>query len=130
MLIRIDSGDPRPLYEQIELQVRAAIRDESLPPGERLPPARELAEDIGVNVHTVLRAYGSLRDAGLIELRPRRGAVVTSTSLRACPVRRARRGGRQNAAVEPRAAGREDVPGHGRRRGNWRGAAQRPDGGG
>jgi GntR family transcriptional regulator len=76
MLIRIAPGDPRPLYEQIELQVRAAIGDGSLPPGERLPSARELAEDLGVNVHTVLKAYGSLRDAGLIELRPRRGAVV------------------------------------------------------
>ena len=80
MLIRIDPADPRPLYGQIELQVRAAIGDGSLPPGERLPPARELAEDIGVNVHTVLRAYGSLRDAGLIELRPRRGAVVSAAS--------------------------------------------------
>lgn len=80
MLIRIDPGDPRPLYEQIELQVRAAIGDGSLQPGERLPPARELAEDIGVNAHTVLKAYGSLRDAGLLELRPRRGAVVTSAS--------------------------------------------------
>lgn len=80
MLIRIDPGDPRPLYEQIELQVRGAIGDGSLPPGERLPTARELAEDIGVNVHTVLKAYGSLRDAGLIELRPRRGAVVTPTA--------------------------------------------------
>ena len=80
MLIRIDPGDPRPLYEQIELQVRAAIGDGLLVPGEKLPPARELAEDIGVNVHTVLRAYGSLRDAGLIELRPRRGAVVSAAS--------------------------------------------------
>ena len=80
MLIRIDPGDHRPLYEQIELQVRAAIGDSLLVAGERLPPARELAEDIGVNVHTVLRAYGALRDAGLIELRPRRGAVVSSAS--------------------------------------------------
>src|SRR5579863_1805692 len=80
MLIRIDPGDPRPLYEQIELQVRAAIGDGSLRPGERLPPARELAEDIGVNAHTVLKAYGSLRDAGLLELRPRRGAVVAAAS--------------------------------------------------
>lgn len=80
MLIRIDPGDPRPLHAQIELQVRAAIGDGSLEAGERLPPARELAEDIGVNVHTVLRAYGSLRDAGLIELRPRRGAVVSPAS--------------------------------------------------
>jgi GntR family transcriptional regulator len=80
VLIRIDPGDPSPLYEQIELQVRAAIGDGSLVAGERLPPARELADDIGVNVHTVLRAYGSLRDAGLIELRPRRGAVVCSAA--------------------------------------------------
>jgi DNA-binding transcriptional regulator YhcF (GntR family) len=80
MLIRIDPADVRPLYEQIELQVRSAIGDGSLTAGERLPPARELAEDIGVNVHTVLRAYGSLRDAGLIELRPRRGAVVSAAS--------------------------------------------------
>jgi GntR family transcriptional regulator len=80
MLIRIDPGDPRPLYEQIELQVRAAIGDGQLVAGERLPTARDLAQDIGVNVHTVLRAYGSLRDAGLIELRPRRGAVVSAGS--------------------------------------------------
>jgi GntR family transcriptional regulator len=80
MLIRIDPGDPRPLHQQIELQVRSAIGDGSLAPGERLPPARELSEDIGVNVHTVLHAYGSLRDAGLIELRPRRGAVVSAVS--------------------------------------------------
>ena len=80
MLIRIDPGDPRPLYEQIELQVRAAIGDGQLVAGERLPTARDLAEDIGVNVHTVLRAYGALRDAGLIELRPRRGAVVSAGS--------------------------------------------------
>ncbi len=80
MLIRIDPGDPSPLYEQIELQVRSAIGEGSLTAGERLPPARELAEDIGVNVHTVLRAYGALRDAGLIELRPRRGAVVSDPS--------------------------------------------------
>jgi GntR family transcriptional regulator len=80
MLIRIDPADPRPLHAQIELQVRSAIGDGSLPPGERLPPARELADDIGVNVHTVLKAYGSLRDAGLLELRPRRGAVVTTAA--------------------------------------------------
>jgi GntR family transcriptional regulator len=77
MLIRIDASDARPLYEQIVLQVRVAIGDGSLAAGDRLPPARELAEAIGVNLHTVLRAYGELRDEGLIELRPRRGAVVT-----------------------------------------------------
>jgi GntR family transcriptional regulator len=80
MLIRIDASDARPLYEQIVLQLRAALADGSLAGGDRLPPAKELAEAIGVNVHTVLRAYGELRDAGLIELRPRRGAVVVSAA--------------------------------------------------
>jgi GntR family transcriptional regulator len=80
MLIRIDASDARPLYEQIVLQVRAAIGAGSLAAGDRLPPARELAEAIGVNLHTVLRAYGDLRDAGFIELRPRRGAVVVSAA--------------------------------------------------
>ena len=45
MLIRIDPADPRPLYEQIELQVRAAIGDGLLVAGERMPPARELADE-------------------------------------------------------------------------------------
>lgn len=80
MLIRIDASDAHPLYEQIVLQVRAAISDGSLAAGDRLPAARELAEAIGVNLHTVLRAYGELRDEGLIELRPRRGAVVVSAA--------------------------------------------------
>jgi hypothetical protein len=43
MLIRIDVGDARPLYEQIVLQLRAAITDGSLAGGDRLPPAKELA---------------------------------------------------------------------------------------
>jgi len=76
ILIRIDTSSAEPLYEQIAAQVRAAIADGGIEPGVRLPAAQELASAIGVNLHTVLRAYARLRDAGLIELRPRRGAVV------------------------------------------------------
>jgi GntR family transcriptional regulator len=56
--------------------VRRAIETGEVRPGEQLPPARELASVLGVNMHTVLRAYSMLRDAGLIQLRRARGAVV------------------------------------------------------
>lgn len=46
--------------------------------GDRLPSARDIAESLDVNVHTVLRAYQQLRDEGLVDLRPGRGAVITS----------------------------------------------------
>ncbi len=78
MLVRIDPASARPLHEQISGELRAAIAAGAAgaQAGDRLPAARELADALGVNVHTVLRAYASLRDEGLIELRRRRGAVV------------------------------------------------------
>ncbi|MET7447480.1 GntR family transcriptional regulator [Streptomyces sp. NPDC005508] len=78
MLFRVHPGSPVPLGEQIAACVRGAIADGTAAPGERLPPAREVAESLGVNVHTVLRGYQRLRDESLIELRRGRGAVITA----------------------------------------------------
>ena len=61
--------------------MRRAIADGTLQPKERLPSAKEVAAALGINMHTVLRAYQLLRDEGLIELRKGRGAVVLATTL-------------------------------------------------
>ena len=76
MLFRIDPESVVGLADQLAGQVRGAVVAGVLPPGERLPPAREVAAGLGINMHTVLRAYSQLRDEGLIELRRGRGAQV------------------------------------------------------
>ncbi|MBL0887385.1 GntR family transcriptional regulator [Myceligenerans indicum] len=77
MIFRIDPASDQPLFEQLVTQVRVGIARGRLVHGERLPAARELADALEMNVHTVLRAYQVLRDEGLIDLRRGRGAIVT-----------------------------------------------------
>jgi GntR family transcriptional regulator len=76
VLLRLDPAAEEPLFAQLVAQLRLAIAQGELRDGQRLPAARELAESLEVNIHTVLRAYQELRDDGLIELRRGRGAVV------------------------------------------------------
>src|SRR3954451_17139396 len=79
----VDPTDPRPLHEQVAAAIRRAIADGEAQPGERLPPARDLAAVSGVNTNTVLRALRLLRDEGLLELRRGLGGVtVVGTSGR------------------------------------------------
>ena len=63
MLIRVDPASDVPLFAQVAASVRADAAAGRLRAGDRLPAAREVAESLGVNVHTVLRAYQDLRDA-------------------------------------------------------------------
>ncbi len=77
-------------FEQVAAELRRAIADGEAKPGERLPPARDLAAVLGVNTNTVLRALRLLRDEGLLEFRRGRGVSVAGTPERGAVVARAR----------------------------------------
>src|SRR3954465_11080161 len=64
--VKIDRQEPTELFEQVAAEIRRAIADGEAKPGERLPPARDLAAVLGVNTNTVLR---ELREEALLELR-------------------------------------------------------------
>ncbi len=66
-------------YEDVAAELRRAIADGEARPGERLPPARDLAAVLEVNPNTVLRALRLLRDEGLLEFRRGRGVTVVGT---------------------------------------------------
>ena len=80
MLIRIDPQSEAPIFAQIAASVRADLAAGRLAPGDRLTSARDVASALGVNLHTVLRAYQDLRDEGLVEMRRGRGATVTDAA--------------------------------------------------
>lgn len=81
MLLRLPPEVTGPLHERIAAAVRRAIADGEVVAGQRLPPAREVADGLAVNVNTVLRAYRDLRDEGLIDLRRGRGATVQQETV-------------------------------------------------
>ena len=76
---RIDSH-AGPKYLAIADAIEAAVRTGELRPGERLPPQRELARSLGVDLTTVTRAYGTAREAGLIEGAGRLGSYVRNSA--------------------------------------------------
>ena len=88
--VKVDQADPTDLHEQVAAEIRRAIADGEAQPGDRLPPARDLAAVIGVNTNTVLRALRTLRDEGLLEFRRGRGITVTASAEQGAVVTRAR----------------------------------------
>ncbi|QEV20021.1 GntR family transcriptional regulator [Streptomyces alboniger] len=76
MLLRLNVADPRPLHEQVAGSIRRAIAEGELALGDRLPPARDLSQVLGVNANTVLRGLRTLRDEGVLEFRRGRGVTV------------------------------------------------------
>jgi GntR family transcriptional regulator len=89
-IVKVDRQDPTELFEQVAAEIRRAIADGEAKPGERLPPAKDLAAILGVNTNTVLRALRELRAEGLLEFRRGRGISVAGTPERGAVVQRAR----------------------------------------
>jgi len=88
--VKIDRSEPLELHEQVAAELRRAIGDGEAGPGERLPPARDLAAVLGVNRNTVLRALRLLRDEGLLEFRRGRRITVAGTREQGAVLARAR----------------------------------------
>ena len=80
--MRVDYSSPVPLHEQVAAAIRRAIADGEARPGDRLPPARDLAAVLGVNANTVLRSLRALREEGLVEFRRGRGVTVAGGACR------------------------------------------------
>ena len=89
MILRIDQTSPDPVYLQIRDQIVGAIARGELLPADRLPSVRALASDLGVNLHTVNKAYAVLRDEGYLLMRGRSGATVADYRQVATPERKA-----------------------------------------
>lgn len=86
--VKLDRDNTLDLHEQVAGEIRRALADGEAKPGERLPPAKDLASVLGVNTNTVLRALRELRDEGLLEFRRGRGITVTGTPQRSALIER------------------------------------------
>lgn len=76
MILKIDFESEEALYIQLCNQIIMGIATDLLHEGDSLPSVRQLAEEIGINMHTVNKAYAVLRQEGFLRLDRRRGAVV------------------------------------------------------
>ena len=76
MLISIDFNSDEAIYMQVRNQIILGIAADRIREGDALPSVRQLADDIGINMHTVNKAYAVLRQEGFLKLDRRKGAVV------------------------------------------------------
>ena len=76
MLIEIDFNSDEALYIQLQNQIIMGIAMNRIQEGDSLPSVRQLANTVGINMHTVNKAYSILKQEGFIQLDRRRGAVI------------------------------------------------------
>ena len=75
-MITINYRDPRPIYEQIQTELRRLMLTGVLPPGSRLPSVRELAGQLAINPNTIQRAYELLEAEGYVSSVPGKGSFA------------------------------------------------------
>ena len=76
MILKIDFNSDEAIYVQLQNQIIMGIATEMIKEGDTLPSVRRLADNIGINMHTVNKAYSILKQEGFIQLDRRRGAVI------------------------------------------------------
>ena len=76
MIIKINFNSTEAIYMQVRNQIIMGVATAKLQEGDSLPSVRQLAEEVGINMHTVNKAYSLLREEGIIHLDRRRGAVI------------------------------------------------------
>lgn len=81
MIIRIDVNSDEAIYTQLSNQIKEGIAKGYLKPDEALPSVRKMAGDIGINMHTVSKAYNILKNEGIIVINRSRGVSVSSNAL-------------------------------------------------
>lgn len=81
MRIELDFSSEKPIYEQLYEAIIKAMATGELKPNESLPSVRALGEEIGINLHTVNKAYNLLKDEGYITMDRRKGAIVNNLPI-------------------------------------------------
>ena len=76
MVIEIDFNSDEAIYVQLMNQIILGIATSRLQEGDPLPSVRQLADTIGINMHTVNKAYSLLRQEGFVTIERRRGAII------------------------------------------------------
>ncbi len=90
MFLHIETDNGLAVYDQITRQMKFAVADGALSPGEMVPSVRELAKELAINPNTVARAYRQLQDDGVLTQVRGTGLIVENGARRACIAERKR----------------------------------------
>jgi|WetSurMetagenome_2_1015567.scaffolds.fasta_scaffold56166_2 GntR family transcriptional regulator len=76
MLLEINFQSDEPIYLQLRNQIIEGIAQKKILPGDPLPPVRQMATELGINLHTVRKTYNLLKQAGFIDIQERKGVLI------------------------------------------------------